>query len=166
MIDKILADKKNLMIVLLGLLCLMLGYLTFFPPKKTTSVGLNPEQQKVQDKIKENVLKTFPKELLLDSAAKEVYSNAQSTSEGLRLDKLYISQQAPDKLSQLYIKTLTAAGWTQLDKVQPSAGGTVVAFTKQYSRVSVSVSQDKAGTKLGIAYYARLAIFDDPLRMP
>lgn len=166
MIDKILADKKNLMIVLLVLLCAVLGYLTFFQPKTTATKTLTPDQQKAQDKIEENVLKTFPKELVLDSTAQEVYANADSTSEGLRLSKLFISQMAPDKLLALYIKTLTAAGWKQLDKIEPTAGTTVVAFTKQVSRVSVSISQDKTGTKLGIAFYARLSSFDDPLRTP
>ncbi|MBI2057777.1 MAG: hypothetical protein HYT63_02215 [Candidatus Yanofskybacteria bacterium] len=134
---------------ILGLMVVVLLWSMTIPLKKG---GENRRDLQTNQQIRDDLLKSFPKEALIDPEATEGPAAVMTTSQGDSLVRIFSSKLSAEQLAGAVDAAMKNAGWL----VEYKSANTV-SYTNSRSLVSFSFAKKSEGAALLIEYGLRIA---------
>lgn len=162
MFDKIVSDKKNILIFVLFIAVLLLLDQSLAPSRPPAEKRADTE--KTREEVKKIYLDAFPKVFILDPAAADLFNEVKRTGEGITIVRGFNSRLSADELAKRYQQFSLDQGWLKTFDNKTPAGVQLMNFSKELSRFGVSVNPRPDGTNLLVlTFVPKLSIFENPI---
>lgn len=162
MFDKIVSDKKNILIFVLLIAVLLLFDQSLAPNQPPAENRANTEKTRAE--VKKIYLDAFPKTFILDPEAADLFSEVKRTNEGITIVRGFSSRLSAEELTKRYRQFSLDQGWFETFNRKTPEGVQLMNFNKELSRFGVSVNPQPDGTNLLVlTFVPRLSVFENPI---
>ncbi|MEK7506948.1 MAG: hypothetical protein AAB585_00170 [Patescibacteria group bacterium] len=162
MFDKIVSDKKNILIFVLLIAVLLLFDQSLAPNKQPAENRADTEKNR--EEVKKIYLDAFPKIFILDPEAADLFNEVKRTNEGITIVRGFNSRLSVEELTKRYRQFSLDQGWLKTFDSKTPAGVQLMNFSKELSRLGVSVNPRSDGTNLLVlTFVPKLSVFENPI---